>query len=176
MTPDRPKTAQEQVLGRSWAVLGRSWGRLGRSWGGLGAVLGRSWGDLGTVWAVCAVWAVRAVCVLCWLCGLCWLWGFCGLLLATASVSGSARGVSFGSSCLGCLGRSRLTFDRCSRPRACFVEFVRCSRPSACFVKLIRCSRLWACVGEVKLRFPFSAAQVSGPWGVHFRSRFDTFF
>ena len=42
-------------------------------------------------------------------------------------------------------------------------SFSRCGRPRARFVELIRCSRPWACFGELKRRFPFSAAQVSGP-------------
>ena len=45
----------------------------------------------------------------------------------------------------------------------------RCSRPWACFVELIHCSRPWAFVSEIERRFPFSAAQVSGPRGVQFR-------
>ena len=87
-----------------------------------------------------AVLAVRAVHGLCEL---------CGLLFASASVSGSARLVSGCSGCLGCLGRLGLKLNRCNQPWACFVQ-------------LIRCSRLRACFGELKRRFPFSAAQV---WG-----------
>ena len=62
-----------------------------------------------------------------------------------------------------------MTFDRCSRPWACFIGFIRCSQPSACFVELIRCIRLRACFGELKRRFPFSVAQVWGRTGGDYR-------
>ena len=86
--------------------------------------------------------------------------GCVGCWLATAAVSGSVRLVSSCSGCLGCLGCLGLKFDRCSRPRACFVKLLRCSRPCACFVQLIR-------------RFPFSAAQVWGSGGSIGNTIFD---
>ena len=45
----------------------------------------------------------------------------------------------------------------------------------ACFVELIRCSRPWACFGELKRRFPFSAAQVLLVFGPGVGSIFDIF-
>ena len=92
------------------------------------------------------------------LCGLC---GLCGLLFATASVSCSALSVSCCSVCFGCLWRLLLTYGRCSRPWACFVDIIRCSRPWACFLELIR-------------RFPFSAAQVFGVACASFLSIFGS--
>ena len=55
-------------------------------------------------------------------------------------------------SCLGCMLLCIFVLE----------SFSRCGRPRARFVELIRCSRPWACFGELKRRFPFSAAQVSG--------------
>ena len=65
----------------------------------------------------------------------------------TASFSGSTRSVSCCSCCFGCLGRLGLKVDRCSRSWACFVE--------------------------LKRRFPFSAAQVSGLPGVGFGRKLE---
>ena len=53
-------------------------------------------------------------------------------------------------SCLGCMLLCIFVLE----------SFSRCGRPRARFVELIRCSRPWACFGELKRRFPFSAAQV----------------
>ena len=55
-------------------------------------------------------------------------------------------------SCLGCMLLCFFVLE----------SFSRCGRPRARFVELIRCSRPWACFGELKRRFPFSAAQVPG--------------
>ena len=141
-------------------------GGVARSWSALGAVLGQSWGSMGCVWvflgcagcACCVGCAGCAGCVGCVGCAGCA--GCClRLLFATASVSGSALVVS---GCSGCLGRSRLKFDCCTRPWACFVELISCSRPWACFVELIRCIRPWACFVEFKRRFPFSSCSGFG--------------
>ena len=146
------------LFGRSWALLGRSW-----------ALLGCSWGGLGPSWPVLVALGALFYCVGCvgdrgsrpseprearrakaealmimyfHVVNCLWLLGWFGDVL----------------SCLGCMLLCIFVLE----------SFSRCGRPRARFVELIRCSRPWACFGELKRRFPFSAAQVwgrrGGPW------------
>ena len=140
------------LLGALGAVLGRSWALLGRSWGGLG----RSWSLLGALFYCVGYVGVRgsrpseprearrakaeALMIMYFHVVNClWLLGWFGNVL----------------SCLGCMLLCIFVLE----------SFSRCGRPRARFVELIRCSRPWACFGELKRRFPFSAAQVLGRGG-----------
>ena len=144
--------------------MGRFWGGLGRSWGALGAVLGRlgrSWSLLGALFYCVGCVGDRgsrpseprearrakaeALMIMYFHVVNClWLLGWFGDVL----------------SCLGCMLLCIFVLE----------SFSRCGRPRARFVELIRCSRPWACFGELKRRFPFSAAQVSRPWRPYFPS------